>query len=176
MDFFFFFLQYSKYKYCNMTIWWWDKILWWDDYIERDCIKNLYLRYVVQKTHANMGKDDVSKSFTVHVWRHHKIIKKSECLTPTVRDLVALVVGMVHVHTSPQRKEPLQINSEFFWLITFILWWKSSILVGMVSTRITPPLSIMSERSLIGYENEINHALGLSWHQISTQFNVTEKY
>ena len=95
-------------------------------------------------------------------------------------DLVALLccgghfAGMVWVHLSTQREESLQINTKLFWVITFILWWNISILMWVVSFRMTMPQFICSKgftECFDEYENDVSHSLyyGPRSDQISTQ-------
>ena len=95
-------------------------------------------------------------------------------------DLVALLccgghfAGMVWVHLSTQREESLQINTKLFWVITFLLWWNISILIWVVSFRMTMPQYICSlgvTECFDEYENDVNHML---WPSQSPDLNPTE--
>lgn len=73
--------------------------------------------------------------------------------------------GMIWVHLSSERGGSLQINTKLFWVKTFIQWWIISILMGVVSSRMTVP-SIHSVKGVTKwfdkYENYVTHTL---WSQ-----------
>lgn len=83
--------------------------------------------------------------------------------------------GMARIHPPPQREESLLINTKLFSGFTFILRWNISILMAVVSSRMT-----MSQ--FTGHEGSQNGLMDmkimsliccdLHSHQISTEFII----
>lgn len=79
---------------------------------------------------------------------------------------------MVRVRLSRLREGSLRINTKLFWVITFILWWNTSILLGTVSSVITMSHPEGLTELCDEYGNYLNHTLQ-PWQ--STDLNPAER-
>lgn len=106
---------------------------------------------------------DVIKLSTRRVRRQESdIIAELQCIhrsLPTCLRVQSVV--QKSADSFPLREESMQINTNFFWLITFCLLWNISILMAVVSSKMTPR-----------YLNYINNML---WPSQLPNFNPIEK-
>lgn len=83
-----------------------------------------------------------------------------------------MFASTVWLHLSPKRDLSLQINVTFFCLITLVLWWNISSLMGVVSSRMIIPTWGLNERL---DEDEVMGICGLQSDWISIHFNTYGK-
>ena len=101
--------------------------------------------------HANWERDGrrcLRKKLTSKLGKEMKALHEISCCG-----------DMVRVRSSHLREGSLRINTKLFWVITFILWWNTSVLLGTVSSVITMSHPEGLTELCDEYGNDLKHTL-----------------